>query len=74
MTKVILKANDNEESFGVEHAQAILNYQSKYNLTDWSLSDKNFILEDGVLKYAGNNKSDKAAKEQTLAAEGNTAS
>lgn len=68
-TKVKLKSDElGEQSFDIEHAQRILNFQVKKKIGSWVLSDDKFELKDGIITLR--NKADsKKAKEQGLVGE-----
>ncbi len=73
MTEVTLKYGEHTQKFEVEHAQNILALEERLGVKNWTLSDSNFELKDGIIERK-NNKSDKAAKERLAVEEGSTSS
>jgi hypothetical protein len=65
-TKVKMKCESlgEEREFDLIHAEALLNYQVKYKLSDWQISDPNFTFENATIKRA-NIRTSKESEKQT---------
>lgn len=69
MTTVTFKCGSESREFGIEQAQALLDYEKQIKITNWSLDDNNFEIKDGLIKRK-NSKPDKESKEQKVDSEG----
>lgn len=64
MVKLTEKKSGEEREFTITHAQDLLDLEKKMSVSNWELTDSNFVLENGIIKRTNTGDSKESTSEE----------